>query len=183
MLEINWKDNEKDAIYALLKDYSYDINNENFKNIYNAVNDLEKSFSSIHLLTPYLSSLFLNSGINPLRYMNEVPAHYLAGSNVESIIIPNNITKINHNAFRDCFYLSKVKLSDRLETIEEGAFYDCYRLQTIEIPKTVKTIKRNAFPDLHYVDYRGTKQEWKNMLIANNFYGIFINCIDEIFVR
>ena len=59
MLELDWEDNERDAIYALLKDYSNDINNGNFKNIYNAINELEKSFSSIHLLTPYLSSLFL----------------------------------------------------------------------------------------------------------------------------
>lgn len=183
MLDINWEDNERDAIYKLLKHYGHDINNGNFKNIYNAVNELEKYFSSIHLLTPYLSSLFLNSNINPLLYMDKVPAYYLADSNIESIIIPNNITKIKHDAFGNCFYLSKVKLSDRLETIEANAFYDCPNLETIEIPKTIKHIEKDAFPKLQYINYNGTKEEWKKIFFTNNFYEVPINCTDGIFIR
>lgn len=183
MLDINWEDNERDAIYALLKDYSNDINNGNFKNIYNAVNELEMNFSSIHLLTPYLSSLFLNANINPLLYMDEVPAYYLADSNIEHIIIPNNIIKIKHDAFGNCFYLSKVKLSDRLETIEANAFFDCHNLKTIEIPKSVKDIRRNTFSDLKFIDYKGTKEEWGSMPFANYFDWVTINCTDGIFVE
>ena len=182
MLELDWEDNEKDAIYTLLKDYRHDINNGNFKNIYNAVNELEKNFSSIYLLTPYLSSLFLNVNINPLLYMDEVPAYYLADSNIDSIIIPNNIVKIKHAAFGNCFYLSKVKLSNRLETIEAGAFYDCPNLETIEIPKSIKNIRRNVFSNLKAINYNGTKEEWKDIRITNHPYEVTINCTDGIFM-
>lgn len=64
-----------------------------------------------------------------------------------SITIPESVTEIRSNAFRNCSALSTVTFApnSRLEIIEESAFGDCGNLASISIPESVTYIGVAAF--------------------------------------
>ncbi len=67
--------------------------------------------------------------------------------NITSITIPETVTTIEINAFRDCVSLTTVKLPGKLTTIGEQAFLGCSALETISLPDSVTSIARGAFKD------------------------------------
>lgn len=68
-----------------------------------------------------------------------------AGTEIESIIIPNSVTHIGKEAFECCIELKSVILPDGLTTIDEDVFSQCYALKSIRIPSSVRTIKNGVF--------------------------------------
>lgn len=66
-------------------------------------------------------------------------------SGLESINIPDNITKIGQNTFAKCDALKDVTLPDTLTSIGKNAFVNCGSLENITIPKSVSTIEEGAF--------------------------------------
>lgn len=62
-------------------------------------------------------------------------------SNIQSIVLPDNVTLIEEYAFGHCEDLTSVQLSGRLKTIEKYAFYECTALQKIEIPASVTSLR------------------------------------------
>ena len=68
-----------------------------------------------------------------------------AGTEIESIVIPNSVTHIGKEAFDFCPNLKSVVLPDTLTTIEEGVFSQCYALKSIRIPSSVRMIKDEVF--------------------------------------
>ena len=60
-------------------------------------------------------------------------------------IIPDNITEICHDAFRECFSLVKVKIPYGIKKIEDFTFWRCTSLEEIEIPNSVTEIGACAF--------------------------------------
>ena len=60
-------------------------------------------------------------------------------------IIPDNITEICHDAFRECFSLVKVKIPYGIKKIEDFTFWLCTSLEKIEIPNSVTEIGACAF--------------------------------------
>ncbi len=68
-----------------------------------------------------------------------------AESDIESVIMPDSVTVIGREAFKDCKKLHTVILSKGLETIGESAFMGCTALISIELPNSLKTIVNYAF--------------------------------------
>lgn len=64
---------------------------------------------------------------------------------IESVVIPESVTKIGKYAFRRCGKLTDVTIKGNVETIETGTFNFCSVLKNITLPDTVKTIEDNAF--------------------------------------
>lgn len=64
-----------------------------------------------------------------------------------SIIIPENITVIDSNAFAGAAELSNVILPEKLEEIRENAFSGCTELKAIDIPAKVTKIDKTAFTE------------------------------------
>ncbi len=62
-----------------------------------------------------------------------------------SIVIPDKVTTLGHNAFSDCFQLADVTIGYGIETISADCFMFCYRLNSIEIGPSVKFIGSSAF--------------------------------------
>ena len=62
-----------------------------------------------------------------------------------SIVIPNTITTLETYTFYNCSNLITVTLPDGLEIINSSAFEGCSKLTTINIPNTVTTIGNKAF--------------------------------------
>ena len=67
------------------------------------------------------------------------------GRSQSHIVVPDGITGIGNDAFKNCINLIKVELPDSVESIGEGAFEFCYGLREINIPYKVTQIKSCAF--------------------------------------
>ncbi|MDE7093848.1 MAG: leucine-rich repeat protein, partial [Oscillospiraceae bacterium] len=68
-------------------------------------------------------------------------------SNLQSVIISENMVEIELGAFYNCTALESVTISDSITTIGYNAFENCTALASITIPETVTTIENDAFKD------------------------------------
>ena len=64
---------------------------------------------------------------------------------LQSADIPEGVTRIGYEAFRECYSLEAVTLPESLVLIEDLGFCDCDSLQEIEIPSGVERIGYSAF--------------------------------------
>ena len=60
-------------------------------------------------------------------------------------IIPNSITSIGNQAFRDCSALVSITIPNSVTSIGWSAFFGCSGLTSITIPNTVTSIESSAF--------------------------------------
>lgn len=113
--------------------------------------------------------LYNDCGINILEFMTTVSRNLFSNTKLLSVTIPENITFVAQEAFynsavvevymsdsvesigietfKDCSYLSKIRLSKKLEKIPNGAFNGCSNLHKIFIPDSVKMFEPQAFED------------------------------------
>ena len=64
---------------------------------------------------------------------------------VRSVTIPDSVTVIGANAFRECPHLKTLLLGSGVATIEDMAFCGCHSLTAADIPGSVKSIGIYAF--------------------------------------
>ena len=79
------------------------------------------------------------------KAVTAIDAYGFAGSAIESIVIPSNVTRIYHGAFEYCTSLASVTIPDSVTSIGEYAFYNCDSLTSITIPDSVTSIGEYAF--------------------------------------
>lgn len=72
-------------------------------------------------------------------------AVFKSSSNLESIIIENDDTRLQRGLFSYCTSLKKVKLPQNIDEIPETCFSHCESLESIEIPNGVTSIGGAAF--------------------------------------
>lgn len=66
-------------------------------------------------------------------------------SNLISIQLPKSLTTIQNNAFYGCRYLKNITLPSGLTTLGLGAFSNCTSLTEIQIPSGIATIDKETF--------------------------------------
>ena len=66
-------------------------------------------------------------------------------SDLTSVTIPDSVTHINTNAFRECYSLSSVTLGNGIETIDNAAFKDCSSLTNVTLPSSLTLIHNYVF--------------------------------------
>ena len=64
---------------------------------------------------------------------------------IKNVIMGNNVTTIDGDAFMGCLLLEKVEISTSLQSIGYQAFKGCEKLEKIEIPYGVNNIGEGAF--------------------------------------
>ena len=190
-----------DELSKFIKAHVNDINNNNFAKVYEDTND---SLTPC-LLTSKLTELFLDAGLEPLEYMQAIPANYLAYSKLTSITIPENITSIGRCAFSGCDSLTSITIPGSVTSIGSSAFENCSGLTSIVIPDSVtsidhwafqyctgltsatigngvKSISRYAFWDcasLKDIYFNGTKDQWNVIKkIDSGIKNCTIHCTD-----
>ncbi|MBR1614888.1 MAG: leucine-rich repeat domain-containing protein [Treponema sp.] len=65
--------------------------------------------------------------------------------NVESVTIPNYVTKIDIKAFRRCASLKSIVIPPSVTEIDDYAFFNCTSLSSVIIPESVTSIGEGAF--------------------------------------
>ena len=68
-----------------------------------------------------------------------------AYTDIAEVVIPDGITKITSNAFKDCKYLSLVSLPNGVTELDASCFSGCNNITDIALPATIKTIGTYAF--------------------------------------
>lgn len=66
-------------------------------------------------------------------------------SNVELVVLPQNITSIPDYTFGHCKNLKTITLPPNVNSIEYGAFYGCSSLKNITLPQTLTIINKRTF--------------------------------------
>ena len=67
------------------------------------------------------------------------------GENIVSLTMPDTITIVKGEAFKDCISLTSIKFSDNLASIGRNAFLNCSSLTELTIPDSVTKIEEDAF--------------------------------------
>lgn len=68
-------------------------------------------------------------------------------SEMKSIILSSNLSKIEQEAFNGCKKLEEINLPEKLITIDVGAFAYCESLKSLVIPQNVMSIGAGAFKE------------------------------------
>ena len=77
--------------------------------------------------------------------VREIAKYAFLNSTIESVVIPDNITKLNWESFSNCSSLMYVDIGNGIEDIVAYAFYNCPKLETVVIGTNVKQIETYAF--------------------------------------
>lgn len=77
-----------------------------------------------------------------IKYIGQKVFQY---SSIESITIPDSVTKIMNNAFFECGQLKYVKMSKNIVSIGDNAFFACNNVEEFDLPDTLTTIGVKAF--------------------------------------
>ena len=85
-----------------------------------------------------------------------------------SVVLPEEVTSIGYEAFRNCSSLTSISIPDSVTSIGNGAFQGCINLTSIILPESLVSIGNWAFEDcsaLTSVYYKGTKAEWDEISV------------------
>ena len=66
-------------------------------------------------------------------------------SNINSVIIPDGVLRIEEAAFSNCTQLVRIDLGNTIQTIQDYAFSSCSSLTSLNIPESMIEIKSKAF--------------------------------------
>lgn len=130
-----------DILRDFILSHAEEIDNNDFKSVYSKALDDYDPTSVI----PRFTEILIDASINPLLYMDYVPACYAYKLNWSSAVIPNSVTHIDEYAFCDCRRLTSITIPNNVTSIGDYAFYGCRGLTTITIPDSVASIGYAAF--------------------------------------
>jgi hypothetical protein len=78
-------------------------------------------------------------------FQNRVIGCWDSSYNITQVNLPNTVTAIDDDAFKDCNRMQSLNMPEGLESIGVEAFSNCTSLSSITIPSTVTYIGTNAF--------------------------------------
>lgn len=122
------------------------LNNNDFQAIYKRLEDEDGNITYLKdLNVPAFTEMLFKAGIDPLPHLEEIPYYFATNMGIESIKIPEGITRIDESAFLKCKKLKYVTLPNTLEVISTNAFRECESLEEIRLPKSVQILGDNIF--------------------------------------
>ena len=145
---------DRKQAFEFIRVYRELVKESNFKELYEQFDNITDYISDTH----YLTDIFVEAGIDPLKYMDAVPVGYWYKTDLDlkEINVPDNIKYIYKQAFEEA------------------------RLRKITIPKTVVKIAAGAFfdnPLLTEINVRGTQADVDK--IENLSYKILVPMYDD----
>lgn len=144
------------------------IRDKSYNGMYDWLSDQLKDNLISSRFIGYVTSVLYASGVDPLKYVEQVPLCFLAESQciLGDFIIPNNIWSIGSFAFDNCDNLQSVNISGGVTVIGPFAFAECKRMEKIIFPDTLTKINRSAVAGcekLNLIIFKGTKLQWESI--------------------
>ena len=85
--------------------------------------------------------------LDAFNYDSEKPTKItgLKNKSITNLVIPDGVTEIGKEAFKECSKLTYITIPDSVTSIGEAAFYNCTSLTSITIPKNITSIEKYTF--------------------------------------
>ena len=125
-----------------------------------------------------VTGIVLPNGITKVQNSNNT---FCSFPNLQTIVIPEGVTSIGEEAFRECTNLTSITIPSSVTNIGSSAFYYCSSLTSITIPEGVTSIGQRAFgycSGLKTINYTGTEEQWNAISKGANWnYETSLNVI------
>lgn len=102
-------------------------------------------------------------------YNNIIGQYMFSRTNLSEIVLPDNITEIEENAFRGLNgsenYFESIAIPEGVIRIGESAFYECRYLKNVSLPSSLKVINSRTFwrcYDLQNIELGGVEEIGQN---------------------
>jgi uncharacterized repeat protein (TIGR02543 family) len=95
----------------------------------------------------YLNGTLMEGVLRIPNGTTSIGAYAFAGSDFESVVIPNSVTNIGEGAFSNCWGFEGVTIPSSVKSIGDGAFSSCGSLTSASIPDSVKNLGERLFED------------------------------------
>ena len=168
-------------IKEFIKKYVYLLDNNRWDMWFELIEsspEVFETYSSIGRTTKFL----MDCGCEPLKYLTYLPDGFLAGSDVDKLILPANITQIGKAGGRGMKYLSIVDIPENCTWIGDNAFEGCIYLDTVVIRNPEIKFGKYVFFNcirLSNVIFEGTLEEWKSCSRPLGLVDVNVKCLDS----
>ena len=71
----------------------------------------------------------------------------------KEVVIPNSVTKIDANVFKNFVNLEEIEIPDSVELLFSSVFAGCKNLKSIRLPNGITRLKQNLFADCTSLKY------------------------------
>lgn len=92
-----------------------------------------------------VKSKMMQSAIIPDKVTSIDDEAFKNCNRLTSVTIPDSVTTIGRYAFANCSSLAAINIPDSVNSIGDCAFYNCIGLTSVTIPESVTTIGKNPF--------------------------------------
>ena len=168
-------------IKEIIEAYIEDIDNNEFKDLYNTLNE----YITHEQLVPLLTEALLTCGINPLDHLEYVPEYYMYDTDkLKTLSLREGIKSIGVGAFGEISSLNFVRLPASCKHVAAYAFANCYNLKKVIIDCPDTQFNNSAFygaTEITEIFYRGSKDQWYRLVHQVSEFqapGILIHCSD-----
>ena len=149
------------------------IRSKNYTKIYDALQIIDNNEYNLDNQIIYcFTEMMFKIGENPFEGMEEIYYQAGKGLSIKKLVIPNSVSAIGDEAFKDCKNLETVKMFDSVTEICDKAFYDCENLKNITISENLEEFGIKVFDgcsNLENIYYNGTIEKWKHIKNSNAY--------------
>lgn len=125
--------------------FKRELQDSNIEDAYYSLIDLTENYDTGETIGAFTKMLYL-ANIDVLNYVTDIPDSCFRGTDLISIVIPDNIQKIGWTSFGGCKNLESVTIPNSVAYMDLGAFTDCNKLTDIYYYGTTDEFE-NAFED------------------------------------
>ncbi len=115
----------------------------------------KKIVTAMEVVSDYVEKESLDEQVilstKPLQSVKTASDFIMSGStlvkyqgNAAAVVIPENVTEIGYEAFKDCITLQEVSFPSRLRSIDYGAFMGCVNLKKVDLPDCLRYLGADA---------------------------------------
>lgn len=134
---------KKELVKTILDKFKVDLQKGDLQPVINYLGASLTTESRFEML-----KIFNDCGIDYLNHITEIPKKFFEGSDIKSLSLPDNITKIGEKAFANCKQLQRIDLPKSYsEIIPDFCFQGCSSLKSIYLPDKCRGVGTYAFHD------------------------------------
>ena len=117
--------------------------------------------------------------LNPLAYLDYIPAGYYCETSKKQYNIPRNIKEVDAYSFH-CSELEEIEIPFNVTYIGEAAFSYCEDLKLVQIDNPDIQIEYDAFDfcDIDKIIYAGSRSDWESFEFSSKAKFHVVECSD-----
>ncbi len=98
-----------------------------------------------YCMRSYIGTLYIPGDYNGVPVMTIGESAFCGCSGIDTVLIPDTVTRIREYAFADCTNLSNVTFPETLIKIDDSAFSGCASITSVTMPEKLRYVGAHAF--------------------------------------